>query len=297
MTIDILVPFWGEPGLLRACVQSVLSQSDPDWRLTVVDDCYPDDTVEPHLVGLGDPRVTYVRNPKNLGITDNYRRCLELAVHDWVVFLGCDDVLLPGYVAAVSSAITSHPEVDLVQPGVRVIDEHGSVVRPLVDVVKRRLFAPRVVGPTVLSGEDLAVSLLRGNWLYWPSVAFRADAVRRHEFLDGFPLVQDLALVLDMALAGSALLTIDDEVFAYRRHAASASSSTLVDGHRFDGERAYFEIAGQSCRERGWPRAEKAAQRHVASRMHAASLIPTALLSRRWSGARSLVRHTLSTRA
>ena len=49
MTVDIFIPFWGDPELLHATVRSVLAQDDDDWRLTVVDDCYPDPTVGPAI--------------------------------------------------------------------------------------------------------------------------------------------------------------------------------------------------------------------------------------------------------
>lgn len=42
MPLDVLVPFWGDPALLRLTVESVLAQTDGDWLLTVVDDAYPD---------------------------------------------------------------------------------------------------------------------------------------------------------------------------------------------------------------------------------------------------------------
>ena len=292
--LEVFIPFWGDPRLLVTAVESVLAQSDPDWRLTVVDDCYPDEDVGAYFESLPDPRVTYVRNPANLGITDNYRRCLELADAEWMVFMGCDDVMLPDYVRTVRAATGAAAErVDVVQPGVVVIDEEGRRVRPLLDRVKRRLFAPRTDGPTTLSGEPLAVSLLRGNWSYWPSLAFRTAALRKHSFLDGFPLVQDLALLVDMALAGSAMAVLPDEVFAYRRHLASASSATVADGRRFTGEREYFRIAAARCAEQGWHHAARAARVHLASRLYAATQVPGAVRAGSWRGARTLTRHAL----
>ena len=38
-----MLPFYGDPELLRRAVRSVQQQSRTDWRLTVVDDGYPDD--------------------------------------------------------------------------------------------------------------------------------------------------------------------------------------------------------------------------------------------------------------
>ena len=289
---EIFIPFWGEPALLFEAVESVRAQTDPDWRLTVVDDCYPDDSIAAWFDALADDRVTYLRNETNLGITDNYRRCLELATGEWLVFLGCDDLLRPAYVATVRAAIASAPAgVDMVQPGVEVIDETSTRVDPLVDRVKRRLFAPRLTGPRVLAGEELAVSLLRGNWTYWPSLTFRTEAVRRHDFLDGMPLVQDLALMVDMALGGSRMLVLPDVVFAYRRHSASASSATVDDGGRFEGERAYFRIAAERCAAHGWSRAARAARVHAASRLYAASRLPQAVTGRAWGATRTLGRH------
>ena len=39
-----MMPFYGDVAQFREAVTSVLDQSDPDLRLVVVDDCYPDPT-------------------------------------------------------------------------------------------------------------------------------------------------------------------------------------------------------------------------------------------------------------
>ena len=36
--IDLLLPFYGDPALMRQTVASVLAQECDDWRLVVVDD-------------------------------------------------------------------------------------------------------------------------------------------------------------------------------------------------------------------------------------------------------------------
>ena len=291
MALDILLPFWGDPDLMRQTVRSVLAQDSDDWLLTVVDDCYPDESIAQWFATLDDPRITYHRNETNLGITDNNRACLDRATQDVIVFLGCDDLMYPGYVRTILAAHRDFPDCDIIQPGVDVIDEHGEVVDTLADQVKQRLFMPRADRPTVLSGEELAVSLLRANWTCWPSLAFRREAVVRTPFLDGFPLVQDLALQVDMVAAGSRMLLLPDVVFAYRRHAASASSAKLLDGSRFEGERRYFEIAAERVARLGWKRAERAARNHLASRLYAATLLPTAVREKHTSGLRSLAEH------
>lgn len=293
--LEILLPFWGDPDYLYDAVASVQAQTDPDWRLIVVDDHYPDPGVAEFFAGLEDPRVSYLRNDINLGITDNYRRCLDLASAEWMVFFGCDDLMLPTYVSTIRAAIASaEPDVDVIAPSASVIDETGADFQPLVDRVKRRVFAPRLTGPRVMGGEEIATSLLRGNWTYWPSLAFRVEAVRAQKFLDGFPLIQDLALLVDLALSGSRMLVLPDVVFAYRRHSASASSATIADGGRFQGERDYFAIAAERCAAAGWPGAARAARLHVASRLYALTQVPGAVRTRSWGSVRTLARHTVA---
>jgi glycosyltransferase involved in cell wall biosynthesis len=291
MPVDIFVPYWGDPALLKETVASVLAQSNPDWLLTVVDDCYPDPTVAGYFAGLTDERVTYLRNETNQGITENYRKCVALATQDVMVILGCDDVLLPNYVDVVLKAHRDFPDASVIQPGVQVIDETGKVVSSLVDSVKKKFVGPKTKSATVLAGEALAVSLLGGNWLYWPSLAFRSDAIRQVSFRDGLPIVQDLALVLDMVLQGGSLVHEPTLAFSYRRHSASASAATLTDGTRFAGDREYAVIAETLCREKGWNKAAIAARVRWTSRLHAVTLLPTALLSRRVEAVKATLRH------
>jgi glycosyltransferase involved in cell wall biosynthesis len=276
MPLDILVPFWGDPALLRETVRSVQAQRNGDWQLTVVDDAYPDETVGEWFAALDDPRIRYVRKPVNEGITANYRTCVSLATQDVVVILGCDDLLLPGYVDVVLRAHGAFPDAAVIQPGVEVIDETGTVGLPLADRIKQRLVRPQTRRPRLLAGEELATSLLHGDWLYWPSLAFRREVLAATDFRDGMPLIQDLAVVMDIVVAGGTLLLEPTVCFRYRRHRASASSASLLDGRRFQGERDYFAMAAGQVRALGWRRAERAARMHLTSRLHALTLLPRA---------------------
>ena len=211
-----------------------------------------------------------------------------------MVFLGCDDVMLPDYVARAHELLAAFPDADIFQPGVQVIDSAGRQVVPLGDRVKSWL-RPRTRGPLVLSGEVLAASLLRGNWLYWPSLMFRTKSVQRQAFRQDLPIILDLALVLDMVADGSALVLDPDVTFAYRRHATSLSGTALSDGSRFAQDRRYFADAAAQMRATGWPSAEREARRRWTSRLHALTLLPAALRSRkdRTGAVRQVLRHAV----
>ncbi|MEK8228034.1 glycosyltransferase [Oerskovia sp. M15] len=271
-----MIPFWGDPRLMRETIDSVLAQTSGDWLLTVVDDAYPDDTISAYLAALEDPRVTYVRKEQNEGSRPTTRRASGWRPRSSWRSSAATTCCSPT-TSRRSSRRTRVPSVDVIQPGVQVIDEKGEVVSTLVDTVKRRLMMPRVAGPTVLAGEELATSLLHADWLYWPSLVFRRDRLLRTPFRQDFPLIQDLALIIDMVCDGATLLVEPTLCFSYRRHGASASSARLLDGTRFVGERRYFALAAQEVERLGWRRARRAARVHLTSRLHALTLLPKAL--------------------
>ena len=286
--IEVFVPFWGDPELLFATVDSVRAQVDPDWTLVVVDDCYPDPSVAAHFRAEGDPRISYVRNETNLGITENYARCRDLASGELMIFLGCDDLLHRDFVGTVRRAHETYPSAAVIQVGVQVIDEHDAEVNPLGDRVKRAIM-PKVTEPTLLEGEPLAVSLLRGNWLYWPALVFRTERVQAFPFREGMPIIQDLALVIDMVAAGESLVLDPTVCFSYRRHTESASSASLLHGRRLPDERRYYADAASQMRARGWHRAALTARLRWTSRLHALTLLPQAVRAR--SGLGGLFTH------
>ncbi|WP_367650139.1 glycosyltransferase family 2 protein [Nocardioides sp. zg-1230] len=288
--LEVFIPFWGDPALLYATVASVKAQTDPGWTITVVDDCYPDPGVAEHFAAEDDPRITYVRNETNLGITDNYQRCRELASGELMMFMGCDDLMHPTFVETVKAAHREFPTAATIQVGVQVIDENGAPIDPLTDRVKRAI-RPSVERRTELSGERLATSLLRGAWHYWPALVFRTEALQRYAFRDGLPIIQDLALLIDMTAAGESLVLDPTVCFSYRRHTQSASASSLLHGTRFADERRYYASAAAQMGDRGWSRAARTARLRWTSRLHAVTLLPTALRQRERSAVRSLLAH------
>ncbi len=284
-----MLPFYGDPGLLRRAVRSVQEQRRTDWRLTVVDDGYPDDTIGPWFAALGDDRVRYRRNARRLGAQPNNRHCIEAVERPFFVMMGADDLMEPDYLDTVLALHERWPDAAVVQPGVAVIDADDRPVRPLADRVKA-LLAPSGSGPRAVGGEDLLVSLLRGNWLYNPSLCWRTDAVQRVA-LPGSADVFDLALPVAV-IADGATMVVDDHVcFRYRRHRSSDSGSGAAAGNRFAEERRYFAAEAARMEDRGMPRAARAARWHGSSRLNAAVQLPGAALRRDPAALRALAAH------
>lgn len=290
MTLDIFMPFYGSVAHFTEAVNSVLAQDDPDWRLVIVDDVYPDLSAGEWAKSLDDPRITYMRNEVNLRPSRNYIKCVGMMETEFGVLMGCDDRMLPGYVRRVKELTARFPDASIIQPGVEVIDGDSNVHDPLADRVKR-WYMPRGKRPLQLTGEALAKSLLRGNWTYFPSLVWRVSELRRHGFRTDLNVVQDLAMLMEITKSGGSLVLDDQVVFQYRRHGASYSAVTGPDGSKFAQERVLFAEAERACRERGWNSAARAARNHLTSRLNALTELPAAIRHGNHAGRQSLLRH------
>lgn len=285
-----MLPFYGRPDHLTVAVESVRRQDDVDWRLVVIDDAYPDAGPRQWLQTLADPRIEYVRHETNQGINATFQECVERSTASWVTIFGCDDVMRPRYVSRIRELAYEHPQAGIIHPGTSIIDAEGSPVRTLVDTAKA-LYRPRGNRPLTISGENLAVSITRGNWMNFPAIAWNGPVLRATGFRPGYQVVQDLALALDVGKNGYSLVLDDEVVFDYRRHGASVSSWRAVDGSRFSEERGFFAELASDFDKRGWKRAARAARVHLSSRLNALTRLPSAARAADVSGARELTRH------
>ena len=285
---DIMLPFYGRMDHAHDAIRSIVAQTDPDWRLVVIDDAYPDDSLGAWIAELGDDRIEFMRNTENAGISATFQRCIDLARAEYVVIMGCDDIMLPGYLAHMRGMIAGDPTAAFYHAGTEIIDADGKVVRTIVDTAKA-YYRPRVKQQTAIGGETLATSLLRGAWTNFPAIVWRRDVIAPIGFDQRFITIQDVELMMNILVGGGHLSLDETLVFQYRRHASSVSSFRAVDGSRFVEEAAYFAHTAQRMTDLGWRRAARAARVHFSSRINAALKVPTSLLHRDMAATRTLL--------
>ena len=276
MSIDIALPFYGDVDFMKQTVESVLRQSDADWRLLVVDDGYPDESLPGWFASLNDSRISYLRNESNLGANGNFQKCLELLSAEFCLVLGADDLLEPNFVEVVHETITKYPNAAMIHPGVKVIDEMNSEITTRSDQIKANIRGS-YENTQVLEGEPLATSLMKGNWMYFPSITWRTKTIQDIGFRPGFSVCQDLGLAMDLIMKGGVMVLITNEIFRYRRHTGSDSSLKAINGERFIDEKNFFNAMASDLKRLGWKKASRAAKLHSTSRLHAASLIPASI--------------------
>jgi glycosyltransferase involved in cell wall biosynthesis len=266
--VCITIPFYSNLSYLAAALQSLLTQTDTDWTAIVIDDASPEIGAREHVIGLGDRRLRCVRNSTNLGIAANFNRCLDLGreVADIVTIFHADDVLEPGYVAAIRSAHRKFPTATCVAPRATVIDADGRRTRTLPDSVKRVLW-PRKL-PMVLEGDRGLARVMHGLFFYCPAASYRVDLLLTVRFDGRWKQVMDLDLFARVLLADGSIALIPERAYRYRRHDAAATAQNTRSSVRATEEAAVIrEIVAAAARRR-WTRTVRAGRLRVTVRLN-----------------------------
>jgi glycosyltransferase involved in cell wall biosynthesis len=286
------MPFYGNPEHFKLAIQSVRSQTDQHWTLTVLDDNYPDTEPGFWLQSLDDPRITYIRNEENLLPSNNYNKAIDLCDSDFFILMGCDDIMLPNFVSHVKQLILeASSSVAIIQPGVEIIDESGLRNSGLADVVKKIISPWPKKGSLEINGKEAHLSLLRGNWTYFPSLIWRREAIGNLRFRADLNVVQDLSMILELLEQGNSLLIDSYPVFQYRRHRLSLSGKTGIDGSKFLQEQVLFSEVAERSKNLGWNKTARVAKIHLFSRLNATTELPRALIAGNKNGIKNLLSH------
>ncbi|MCB1886722.1 MAG: glycosyltransferase family 2 protein [Rhodocyclaceae bacterium] len=109
--VDIAVIAYNQEEFIEECVESCLSQTMRDFRVTVFDDASSDDTEAIcRELAEEDSRVRYVRNETNLGMVANACKAfVETDAPYFQLMLG-DDVIFPNFLAELAGGLEKHPD-------------------------------------------------------------------------------------------------------------------------------------------------------------------------------------------
>ncbi|MDC0715238.1 glycosyltransferase [Stigmatella sp. ncwal1] len=206
---SLAVPAYETPEpYLRACIESVLAQSYPDWQLCIVDDGSRGSGVE-HVVrsyARKEPRIVFERLARNVGIAQATNAALAHATGDFVAFLDHDDVLAPRALEVVAQHIAASPQGDVFYSDEDKIDAHG---------VRHAPYFKPALSPDLLRSVNYICHFLvvRARLLQ------EVGGIR-----SGFEGAQDHELLLRLLERTQRFHHIPEVLYHWRVHAGSTSS-------------------------------------------------------------------------
>jgi glycosyltransferase involved in cell wall biosynthesis len=113
MKFSVLLPTRNRLQYLRQAVETVLRQDYADWEIVVSDNDSEED-IAGYVRSLADPRIRYCRTERFVPVTENWNNALEKSTGDYVVMLGDDDGLMPGYFSTVRRLIDEFARPDVI---------------------------------------------------------------------------------------------------------------------------------------------------------------------------------------
>lgn len=113
MKFSFLIPSKNRLELLAHAVESILRQDYEDFEIVISDNASEQDYAG-YVQRIGDQRIVYRRLPAPVPVTDNWNSALELARGDYVLMLGDDDALAPGFLPRVADLIREMAQPDVV---------------------------------------------------------------------------------------------------------------------------------------------------------------------------------------
>ena len=192
---SVMIPVRNGATFVQGAIASALQQEEQDAEIVVVDNASTDST--PDIVRrFRDPRLRYIRGSQ-LGMVENWNRCIQQAAGKYVSLLHHDDRWLPEFLRRAKRLTEAYPEASVVYSGCRIVDAAGQLLRI------HKPFSE----PHVWSGEHELEILVRGNYIYCPTVVYRTATLRRvGGFTHGLELTPDWELLMRLALAGGGFI-------------------------------------------------------------------------------------------
>ena len=128
--VSIALPVFNGEAYVGDAIRSVLDQTLSDLELIICDNCSTDGTQAIcEAARASDPRVRYIRHPRNLGAGPNYDYCFHLARGTYFKWAAHDDLLAPDYLKLAVKALETRPDAVLCTVGIREIGPSGETYR------------------------------------------------------------------------------------------------------------------------------------------------------------------------
>lgn len=130
--ITIGMPVYNDVAFIAESIESILNQTMGEFELILADDNSTDGSGEIcRNFAQKDPRVRYVLNPTNLGISANMKRLLTEAETPYFMWAGDDDLYEPEFIEEGLKLLENNPEAIVAFSPYQTINENGKTIREI----------------------------------------------------------------------------------------------------------------------------------------------------------------------
>ncbi len=204
--VSVLMPVYNtQEAFLRETIDSVLSQSFRDFEFLIINDASVTN-VRDVILSYDDPRIVYVENEKNLGISATSNKGIGMSRGEYIARQDHDDISEPNRLLEQVRYLDSHPETGVCGCFFKVFPEIQKVKLPTDDAsIKIR---------TVTEGAAVChpAAMIRKNLLTENGIKYQ----------DAYRYAEDYQLWVDL-LDKTCFHNIPRYLFRYRWFGGNAS--------------------------------------------------------------------------
>lgn len=221
--LSICIPTFNGRQFIQDAIESILIQSLKNFELIIVDDNSIDDTVQ-IIKKFKDPRIRLYQNHRQLGLVENWNRCISLSKGNFIQIFHQDDRMSSHSAERVIDNFHSNLDIGFIFSNTIEINEYDQAS----EVIWNMNILP--LNDTIIIGEDLFGSLLSsGNWIPCPGVVVRSECYKKWGVYDKrLKFTPDLEMWLRLSLHENSFFIREPLIFL-RRHRNQES-------HRFIGK-------------------------------------------------------------
>ena len=207
--ISVVTPSFNQGEFLERTIESVLNQGYPNLEYLIIDGGSTDDSVE--IIKKYESNLSYWVSEKDSGQTDAINKGLKRITGDVWTYLCSDDTYVGDVFFKVAEIFQKNPEYGVVYGGTNFVNEN--------DIVTRIKYP----------GEFRRERLLRGNYLYQPSMFMHKNLIKEHGLFS-----EELHYGMDyeywLRLSDNTKFYYVKDIFSnYRLHSDSKSMDRVVD--------------------------------------------------------------------
>ena len=162
--VTVLTLVYNGMPYLKESIDSILNQSFKNFEFLIIDDCSTDKNVVKYIESYNDPRIRFVKNDINLGVSLTFNKALSIINTPYVIRSDQDDISLPNRINDQLKYLIENPEVDIMCSWEHTIDSNGKKGRDW----KRSLNN---------YGEFIGPVLLGICPIWHPSIAFKTEGM------------------------------------------------------------------------------------------------------------------------
>ncbi len=228
--VTIGIPNFNYSRYILLALESIIIQDYENIEVIIVDDCSTDNSVQviEHWISNynGKRKISFTRNPRNLGLTKVCNILLNQATGKYFQPLDADDVLLPGKISSQVALLENDTGAAFIYSDALVIDENGNISEESY-LARIRYDKDRMpVG-------SIHEQLMEFNFVCLPTVLVNTAKARAVGGFDESLQVQDYFMWLKLA-ENHLVLYLNSVTAKYRVHANSMGQQATTNARSED---------------------------------------------------------------